>query len=39
MRAYTKNEMNDIEGACADWEEAKRLGDKDAINALNQYCK
>ena len=39
MRAYTKNAMNDIKGACADWEEAKRLGDKDVINDLNQYCK
>ena len=30
--------MNNIQGACIDWQEVKRLGDKEVINELNAYC-
>ena len=39
MRGFAKQQMNNIQGACIDWQEVKRLGDKEVINELNQYCK
>ena len=38
MRGFAKQQMNNIQGACIDWQEVKRLGDKEVINELNQYC-
>ena len=38
MRGYAKHQMNNIQGACIDWQEVKRLGDKEVINELNLYC-
>ena len=39
MRGFAKQQMNNIQGACIDWQEVKRLGDKEVINELNQYCE
>ena len=39
MRGYAKQQMSNIQAACLDWQEVKRLGDKEVINELNQYCE
>ena len=39
MRGFAKQQMNNIQGACIDWQEVKRLGDKEVINELTQYCE
>ena len=38
MRGFAKQQMNNIQGACIDWQEVRRLGDQQVINELNQYC-
>ena len=38
MRGFAKKEINDLQGACSDWRQVKRLGDKEVIKDLNQYC-
>ena len=38
MRGFAKQKMNNIQGASIDWQEVKRLGDKEVINELNLYC-
>ena len=38
MRGFAKQQMSNIQGACIDWQEVKRLGDKEVINELNLYC-
>ena len=38
MRGFAKQQMGNIQGACIDWQEVKRLGDKEVINELNLYC-
>ncbi len=39
FRGYTKLELGDTVGACADWKEAAKLGDKEAEHDLKKYCK
>ena len=39
MRGFAKQQMNNIQGACIDWQEVKRLGDKEVINELIEYCE
>lgn len=39
FRGYTKFELGDEKGACDDWKEAQKLGDKEAEHDLNKYCK
>ena len=39
MRGFAKQQMNNIQGACIDWQEVKRLGDKEVINELIAYCE
>ena len=39
FRGYTKFELGDKIGACADWTEASKLGDKEAEHDLKKYCK
>lgn len=39
FRGYTKLELGDKIGACADWKEAKKLGDQEAEHNLKKYCK
>jgi tetratricopeptide (TPR) repeat protein len=31
--------LNQIENACSDWTQAMNLGNQDAINQINRYCK
>ena len=38
MRGFAKQQMSNIQGACIDWQEVRRLGDKEVINELNLYC-
>ena len=38
MRGFAKQQMSNIQGACIDWQEVKRLGDKEVIKELNLYC-
>ena len=38
FRGYTKFELGNTKGACADWTEAKKLGDKEAEHDLHKYC-
>ena len=33
-----KYKINDIEGACEDWEKARGLGDEDAVSLIEKYC-
>ena len=37
-RGYAKQSMNDMAGACKDWETASAKGYKSANNYLKQYC-
>ena len=39
MRGFAKQKMNNIQGACIDWQKVKSLGDKKVINELNNYCQ
>ncbi len=39
FRGYTKFELGDKIGACADWKEAAKLGDEEAEHDLKKYCK
>lgn len=36
---YAKYQLNDSKGACKDFARAKQLGDQQAINYLQYYCK
>ena len=39
FRGYSKFELGDKKGACADWKEADKLGDKEAEHDLHKYCQ
>jgi tetratricopeptide (TPR) repeat protein len=38
-RGKTKYELKDFRGACQDWNMAVNLGDEDASDMINKYCK
>ena len=38
MRGYAKQQMNNIQGACIDWQEAFNLGYQEAAQRLKEAC-
>ena len=39
QRGNTKQKINDLDGACKDWNQALRLGYTDTMGVINKYCK
>ena len=37
-RGMAKKEMNDMKGACEDWQQSVNLGFKMAQDTINKYC-
>ena len=38
-RAYVKNKVGDIKGACEDWKKAADLGDEEAEQLIKENCE
>lgn len=38
-RANVQHALGDVKGACEDWHKAVELGEKDAQNSINRFCK